>query len=213
VTNTGLPALTLLLLGTLPSLALADGPDEWVHSSEEGLHLEITHSVGLGTMWTGENPYFAATGEFALVDYFESSAAREDADDALALGLVLGDVLGVAGRVTAFTNGADGGASWATAVGIGPVMLNRLAGTSLRVPSILGVLIPEIGAAFRPHAPTAVYVAWELPFAIRFDRRLSLDAALRIYAIDDWLSPRVEHPGVEPWEIMTTVSLGIRLVE
>lgn len=186
--------------------------DEW-NRGEEGLHLEISHLIGMGTIMTEDPPYFSATLDLDFVVYLEDESARDDRDESLWWGFFIGDTIGLAPQAMVIANGSDIAAPWAVAVGGGLRFQNRLLGGPLRVPSILGSLLPSIGAIFRAHTATAFYLCWEAPFAIRMDRHVALDVAFRIYAIDDWLQPRIEQPGVEPWNYVTTVSMGIRLIE
>lgn len=203
-------ALALLML---PGSVAHASEDEWGHGREEGLHLEVAHLIGLGAILTESPPYFAATLETAFVAYLDDEIARDDRDESFWWGFFIGDTMGFAPQAMVIANGSDIAAPWAVAVGGRLVFQNRLRGTPVRVPSILGSLLPSIGAIFRAQTPTAFYLGWEAPFSIRFDPHVTLDVAFRIYAIDDWLEPRVEEPGVEPWNYVMTVSMGVRLIE
>lgn len=203
-------ALALCLLA--PSLAEASD-DEWGSGREEGLHLEIAHLIGMGAIMTEDPPYFAGTLELAFVAYLDDEIARDNREESFWWGFFIGDTMGFAPQAMVIANGSDVAAPWATAVGGGLVFQNRLVGGPVRVPSILGSLLPSIGAIFRAHTATAFYLCWEAPFSIRMDPHVTMDVAFRIYAIDDWLQPRVEQPGVEPWNYVMTTSIGVRLIE
>lgn len=204
-------ALSLPLLVSVSVAHATD--DEWGSGEESGGHLEISHQIGLGAIWTEQPPYFTGSVEVALVAYLEREMARDDRDEPLVFGLVLGDTIGLAPRAMILANGSDVAAPWAAAVGGGLVFRNRIADSAVRVPTILGSLLPEIGAMFRAATAPAFYLAWEAPFSIRMDRRVAMDVVFRVYAIDDWLSRRVEEPNVDPWNYVLTVGLGVRLIE
>lgn len=201
-----------LLLVSVSSVAHASD-DEWGSSDDEGLHLEISHTVGMGAILTEDPPYFAGTLEVALMAYLPRDVAGDSGDEQVAWGLLVGDSVGLAPRAMVIANGSQSAAPWAVAVGAGLVFHNRILGSEFRVPTLLGLLMPELGAIFRASTATAFYISWEVPFCIRLDRHAALDVSFRVYAIDDWLAPRVEEPGIEPWNYVTTVNMGLRLIE
>ena len=202
--------LALLPFGILLLASTAAADTEWVDDDDDGLHIEVSHSIGMGAIFSEQPPSFAGTVEIGLVGYLDRSFAR---DSNPIPGLMIGDTLGLAARMTVLANGSQSNTAWAVAVGGSPIILDRLAGEIVRLPTLLGVMAPEVGVILRSLTEPALYLAWELPFALRMDDHVAVDIAVRVYAIDDWLAPRIEEPGVEPWEIMTTVSMGVRLIE
>jgi hypothetical protein len=63
----------------------------------------------------------------------------------------------------------------------------------LRVPSVLGLVMPEVGLAARPGRDAAVYSSWSLPFAVLLDDSLGLEVTPHAFVI---YGPRTETIGL-----------------
>jgi hypothetical protein len=53
----------------------------------------------------------------------------------------------------------------------------------LRVPSVLGLVMPEVGLATRPGLDSAVYTAWSAPFAVLLTDSLGLEVTPRAFVV------------------------------
>lgn len=101
----------------------------------------------------------------------------------------LGESLGIEARAHAwFPWSASGGASTVIALGVAATFDNFLGVRSetsrVRVPAVLGAVLPEIGAAVRTSGQVGFYLAWSIPVAVLVSRSVALELHPSAYLID-----------------------------
>ncbi|MGE0785946.1 MAG: hypothetical protein AB7S26_09680 [Sandaracinaceae bacterium] len=119
-----------------------------------------------------------------------------------ALNGLLGDSFGLALRGHFFgrvDRGAD--ASYAVAIGGQLVLVNALGGGDVRIPSLAGLVSPEVGVMIRSDRDPSFYFAWHAPFALLLESWFSLEARVSIFLIEDWRT-------VQGTEAMVAISIG-----
>jgi len=77
---------------------------------------------------------------------------------------------------------------------------NRVEGTAWAVPTLLSILLPELGATFRESASPGFYAQWSLPVRLHLSKRAGIEIRMSASAIE-----RVDDQGVEG---LFTLSVG-----
>lgn len=60
------------------------------------------------------------------------------------------------------------------------LLTNRVDETAIRVPTVLGAIVPEMGAVFHRDGTSGAYVMWCLPFTLLLASNLALDLRPRV---------------------------------
>jgi hypothetical protein len=186
----------------------------WVsdHRSKDRLELAFAPSAAF---LSSDGAFLAGGTASAAYVYLApaSDADDDDGDDAF-FNVLIGDQLGGELRVHFLhrTDGAQSG-EWMTLVGIGPALANRLERSVVRMPTVVGTLVPELGLALRDDHEATWYAAWSLPVSLLLAHDVAFDAALRLFLIEDWLPERMAEDGTisDPTEVIISVSAGVRL--
>lgn len=185
----------------------------WVsgHRHRERLELSLLGSIATLAEAGGSYAGVTATGSFGFL-LRERDANEDDDKDALLLGILVGDVLGAELRAHWLQRlDASQEAAWMVAVGVGPLLANRFERSVVRLPTMMGVLMPEVGAIFRADRDPTWYVGWSAPFSFLVTHDVAIDVTPRVLVVDEWI-PK-PHPDAEddPAEVVFMLSAGLRL--
>ncbi len=159
--------------------------------------------LGLGAHTTAEQRWFAG-GTLEAAVTFDLGRRAADGRRAPALNGVVGDHYALTARGHVFARLDRGGdARWAVAVGGQLAAANALLGDNVRIPSLLGLVSPEVGAVFRSDRDPGLYLAWHAPFAFLLEDWLALELRASFFVIEGWRADP------EDREALFTVSVGL----
>jgi hypothetical protein len=187
----------------------------WVSTYRDHDRLELSFTADAATMFENGGSFLGGTATGAFVFLSDADESDDSDDDDGLFNLLVGDQIGAELRVH-FLHRADGGASaeWATMVGIGPALANRFERSVLRLPTIVGTIIPEVGVALRADRDPTWYAAWSFPVSVMITHDLAFDAIVRAFWMEDWEQERTNEDGTtsDPAEGIVSISLGLRII-
>lgn len=186
----------------------------WVsRHRDEGERLELAFGTSIATLSETGGVYAGASASAGLVYLLDSHDAAAEDDEAV-WNFFFGDVLGAELRAH-FLYRLDGtqAAEWMTLVGVGPVLENRFEHSVVRIPTYIGLLLPEFGVALRADRDATWYVAWSAPLRLLVHHDLAVDFVGRVFVVDEWeeLAPTAPEDAADPVEVIVALSVGLRL--
>lgn len=186
-----------------PEIAPPSPPLEFNANRRAGFGWTVSlHALGAHTV---EEQRWLVGGSAAAGVTFDFDMDGADGGRYPALNGLLGDHFGLVARGHFFGRVDDGAdAQCAAAVGGQVEALNALQGADVRIPSLFGLLSPELGAMFRSDRDASFYVAWHAPFAFLLEDWLSLELRASMFFLEDWRA-------VEGRETLFLVSAGLSI--
>jgi len=166
------------------SLAPPDPPallvalPSWRETRSGALGIELDAGLTSGSFVEGGGAWLGASAAVSL--HFQ--LGRSDSESPFDALFFDGAGLGVRAHVLSRVDDAahDGSGGVVAMIGGGITLTNRVAGTALRVPTLLGAILPETGAVFRSDGPTSAYFGWALPLSLLVAEHLALDVRPRV---------------------------------
>ena len=184
----------------------------WIsHLRSRADRIELSFSADVATFVETPGTYLGASAAIDFTFLLDSRDALVEDGERWVLSSFLGDQLGGGFRAhVLYRLDSAQEAEWTIALGIGPLFVNRVSDSVVRVPSILGIVAPEMGLILRADRDPTWYAAWAAPFSLLLDHDTALDLVARVFFIDDWLLPPAEGEE-DPAEIILMLSAGVRL--
>ena len=155
-------------------------PPEW----GEGVRWELAAGVGASYLaHTG-----VGTGELTISGGARFHIDWGTSDDDDFFGVLMGDWLGADLRVHVLPHlRGQTFDEYAVAVGVGPVFSSTPDDEIVRLPSVWGVLIPEVGLIASGGRDVALYMQWSAAVAVLLDEHAAVEARASFMMIDDWV--------------------------
>lgn len=149
-------------------------PTAWTETRRVTLGVELDGAFTVGSFVEDGGTWLGASAGLAL--QLELDRANSGGPfDAL---LFDGAGFGVHANFLSRVDTPDG--QYLFTVGAGVVLTHRVASTPVRLPTVLGALLPEAGAVFRSDGTSAGYVGWALPLSLLLVEHLALDLRPRV---------------------------------
>jgi hypothetical protein len=171
-----------------------DGDDE------EGLFLHLSVLGSAGSIGAGGGALIGATSAVGLDLLVRGEEPYGSASSELWETFVFGDANRLVVRGTYLTGLPEQGLGFVGMVGGALEFENRVEGTAWGVPTVLSMMLPEVGASFREGASTGFYARWHLPVRLYLSKSAGAEIRLSAGAIE-----RVDDQGIEG---LVTLSVG-----
>ena len=188
----------------------------WVSRYRDGDRWEAGASATVATLARGHGTWVGATASLGLGFQLRANDADEGDEEETFFNALIGDTFGLALRVHVLNrvDAQDQAGRWIGAVGLGPLVANRYERSVVRLPTVVGVAIPEVGAILRGDEDVQLYAAWSLPFSFLLTHEMALDVTARMMLVDGWGELPADAPEGEspPSELIFGLSAGLRFL-
>lgn len=151
----------------------------WTERLHRGYAWEGGGGLGAGVGLRGEALAAANLRGGIRRRLFRADFATNVVRGPAAVEALVGDTTGLDLRWRWFAYADEQGTlGFGTTLGVAPVLLNALGSSRVRVPSLIGLILPEFGVMFRTASPPRPYLAFSLPVAWRVGSGVFLDATV-----------------------------------
>ncbi len=151
----------------------------WISRLPRGRTWEAGGGLGAGVGARGEVLAAANLRAGIRRRLFRADFATELVRGPAAVEALLGDTAGLDLRWRWFAYADEQGTlGFGTTLGVAPVFLNALGYSRVRIPSLIGLVLPEFGVMFRTASPPRPYVGFSLPVAWIVESGVFLDATV-----------------------------------
>lgn len=160
-------------------------PPEW-YTDDDRRTVRWELSLAVGASYLAHTD--VGTGELVLGGGIRFPIDWGTSDDDDFFGVLLGSSLGVDLRAHVIPNlRGQTFDDYAVAIGVTPVFGMIPGSDIVRLPSVWGLLIPEVGGIARGDRDAALYMQWNLPVSFLLDAHAALEARATFMMIDDWV--------------------------
>ncbi len=166
----------------------------------EGLFFHVSVLGSAGTLGGGGGALVGATGSIGMSLFARGEDRYGSSSTKLWETFFFGDRNRLVVRGDYLTNLSQQGTGDVALVGAALELENRVEGTAWGVPTLLSLLLPEMGASFRQDASPGFYARWNMPVRLYFSSSAGAEIRLSAGAIE-----RVDDEGIEG---LVTLSLG-----
>jgi hypothetical protein len=184
----------------------------WTSPYRDGDRLELSLSASVASLVEADGTYWGGTAGAAYVFLLDANDADDQGDEGI-FNLLFGDTLGGELRVHfLYRVDTQQEAEWITAIGFSPLLVNRFEQSIVRLPTLMGTVMPEVGLILRADRDPTWYVGWSLPFSLLVGHDVAFDIAARIFLVDEWIELAPEDESTEdPAEAIVMLSAGFRM--
>lgn len=171
-------------MGYLPEVPRTPPPEWYTDDDRRTVRWELSLAVGASYLANTD----VGAGELVLGGGIRFPIDWGTSEDDDFLGVMLGSSMGADLRVHVIPNlRGQTFDEYAVAIGVAPTFAMIPGGDIVRLPSIWGLIVPEIGGIARGDRDAALYMQWNLPVAFLLDAHAALEARATVMMIDDWV--------------------------
>lgn len=145
----------------------ADSPSPthgWPHRERPTVSFEIAAGFAMGSFVRDGGTWVGASLDTALQLDLDTHASDGDGHRVMEAFLFDSAGLAVRAQVLSRADGPNQG-DWLVSVAGGVALSNRLSPSGLRLPTLLGALVPDVGAVLRNDTDASAYLSWSLPLS------------------------------------------------